>query len=136
MKKFFSITLAIYFLATSVGFGVNTHFCYGKAIKSDVQLTQHKLSCGMKIATSSTCATHGTAIKKKNCCENHFNAFQVDDDFQLVNVEVNLHPVFVATFFYSFLLPEVAVEKQPSFLAYNPPLVQRDLPVLHQSFLI
>lgn len=135
MKKIFSITLAIYFLATSVGFGVNTHFCDGEAVKSALQLTQYELSCGMKMEATS-CATSASSITKKSCCENEFNTFQVEDDFQPVATQVDFNPVFVISFLLSFHFPEFSVENETFFLDYCPPLVQRDFTILHESFLI
>lgn len=135
MKKFFSIALAIYFLATSVGFGVNTHFCQGKAIKTQVQLFEHELNCGMKMQET-VCEGTTATIKKKACCENHFDTYQVEDDFQSADIQLDLHAAFVTAFVYSFLLPEGSVVEKTNFLAYSPPLSQQDYTILYQAFLI
>ncbi len=135
MKKIFSITFALYFLATSVGFGVNTHFCQGKAIKSAVQLTQHELSCGMNMQKT-PCDSKTTSLNKKSCCENHYSKVQVEDNFNATDIPIELNAVVVTAFIHSYLLPEFTVNAQSEFLAYSPPLVYQDIPVLYQSFLI
>ena len=136
MKKIFSITLAIYFLTTSVGFWINTHFCAGKIIEAQVQLIEHELGCGMNMETLGCEANTTTHFKKKSCCENQFRVFQVEDDFQSTDFQHNLHPVFITAFFYSFLIPEFAELEETTFLSYSPPLLKQDVQVLFQSFLI
>ena len=76
-------------------------------------------------------------IKKKPCCENEYRSLDLEDEFQpqVINSSVNLE--FVAAFFITLIGKVYAAESDKAeYLNYSPPLIERDIPVLIQSFLI
>lgn len=139
MKKFFAILLASLILFMNVGLTVSNHYCGGKLAESSMTFGKGDVGCGMESKkTSCENPSHENSIKKKGCCENEFLAFQIDDDYnqtavETLNVDFKFIAVFITSYinFYSF-----NNTKKPEYLAYSPPLLDHDVQVMNQTFLI
>lgn len=141
--------MAFMLLVSSTGFSIDLHYCQGD-IKS-FSLFGTAKSCHTK-ANKSHCSKNKmschfakTALEKvddsgKSCCSNKSIEIAPDLDIdkvlseQLTQTQITIISAYVAAFFTD----------QPSDLAkldiphkkYIPPLLDRDIPVLVQSFLI
>ncbi len=139
MKKALSIFFALLILTTSVGTTFATHYCGGKAVKSSISFGQDALSCGMT-NEDLYCENNSQTptVQSKNCCENHYLQLKVKGDYSTPaivksHIDFNFVVDFVGTSFnfYSF-----NTSTELAYLNYSPPLLNLDIPVLIQSFLI
>lgn len=143
--RIIAFSLAMLILLTSSGLTLDMHMCqgnlksfslFGKA-KSCVELAQKKQchktkkSCHEQISSEKkTC--------KKGCCDNISTVIKLSTD--LVEGQTALYSAqnlqFAAVFVYTYF---GFTDYKPSphyFQHYKPPLLNRDIPVLIQSFLI
>lgn len=102
-----------------------------------VTLGQEVLSCGMVMTYDSGCDDE-TEEEDHGCCDNKYTQIDVDDNFADVSFDLNLDPIFAATFITVFLLQEATVyDKNPDYFKdYSPPPLLEDLNVLYETFLI
>ena len=141
MKKISSIFLAILLLLTNLGVGMGTHYCGGKAVKSQLMMGFHSIDCGMKsMDTSCNPAprdNHDHRFQKKPCCENKFVEMDAEDATTNKVVVNSLTLDFLVTFSYTFLSFDPFIsDGDTRYLSYTPPILKQDLPVLFESFLI
>lgn len=149
MRKVFSIILSFLLLASHMSLAIGTHFCSGKAVETKIIWGKTHLGCGMP-DMAETCDIPGEScdvshellaqdihFDKVPCCENEYQTFQVTDEFvkdvtpQFLHV--NLAVAFIYTTLYLDLFPTLT---PPFYTEYNPPPLDKDLPILFQTFLI
>lgn len=91
--------------------------------------------CGMETTDS----TDSCAISlEKSCCNDVVELVKGQEDLKLTWDNFDLeHQQFIELFTHSYIytITGGSYVDQP-FIAYSPPLVTRDIPVLHQSFLL
>ena len=136
LKSILSCSLAFIVLVSSSSFVVNMHFCGGHV--QSVSLIEEAAPCPMEVQLPP--CHKKMAIKKSGCCEDTHVAFEGKDfnaklhDFSMLawhamNSVANLP-----------LIMEVVQVNEAlaysSHIPYKPPIVERDIPVLIQSFLI
>lgn len=120
-----------------MGFSMTTHYCGGRAVKSKLVLGDKSLDCGMEKMDENCESDSETSITKKSCCENHFMSLGVEDDFQETIAQPQIDVNFVFTFVYTYFeLLTSNFEQEVAFGDYSPPLRNRDVQVLFQTFLI
>ncbi len=156
IAKITSLLMAFMLLLSSTGFSIDLHFCQGnlksfslfgtaaschaKAEKNHCQKTCSKLASG-----SSTCHSAKPKMAKaedseKNCCSNKSMKVAPDMDTQkavseqLTETNISFLSAFVAVFYADQTL-DLANLIIPH-LNYIPPLLDQDIPVLIQSFLL
>lgn len=133
-KKIASILLALFFLMSSSHLSFATHYCGGHAFKHALLISTADFGCGMEKGDK-TCEKN-TNIQK-NCCDNELVNLNIKDNYQpsLTKISVEQHFIFVTVATLLFSVP--TTEQQViSFQDYQPPLPDKDIPVLFQSFLI
>ena len=125
-------------LTSHLGFAVGTHYCMGDAVESKLMIGHEHLDCGMgdmdkDCERKSDKETH---LNKMPCCENEYLSMDVKDEFKLSVEQSTLNFEFVVAFVVSYidLFSTDRVEQQYS--AYDPPLVTKNISILHQVFLI
>ncbi|PKR80428.1 hypothetical protein CW751_10205 [Brumimicrobium salinarum] len=143
LKNFLSISLIIVILGLNSGLTFITHYCDGEAVESSFSLTQADLDCGMSQEEMKSCSNdkhnQKEVIHKKGCCENEYLSFDADFDYNQAQVTPNTHLdfKFAVAFAYSFVNNHLLLQKEkPSLEAYRPPLINQDISVLHQVFII
>ncbi|ADR22096.1 hypothetical protein MATR_02670 [Marivirga tractuosa] len=139
MKKTISITLLFILLIGNSGLAVATHYCGGSAVESQFVLGHAELNCGMsdmdKICENGS--SEEKQIKKKPCCENEYQSLEMADEFQHQVFGSSLNLEFISTFVVTFTGRSfLSTKHKAEFTNYAPPLIERDIPVLVQSFLI
>ena len=139
MKQFFSkilsifLTLAVLFSTTS--FTADMHFCCEKLV--DISVFGKATPCDQKIQktenTSKKCS-----IGVGDCCSDDSFIQQGNDNLQKVSFEIDSQNfVFLKAFVHTYInLFEGLEENVVPFKNYKPPLIQKDLLVLHETFLI
>jgi len=139
MKQVFAIFLVLMLLTANVGITLATHYCGGKAVKNSISLGHDDIDCGMaNMDTPCENNPNSPTIKRKNCCENKYTQVSIEDDYNnpvvvKALVDYQFVAVFVVTYFnlYSF-----NASTEAEYTDYSPPLLDFDIPILIQSFLI
>jgi len=127
------------FLAGHAGFAMATHYCGGLAVEMQFVVGQAELDCGMANMETSCrgYAAKDNQIDKKPCCENEYQSLDVDDELKTQNIDSSINLDFVATLFIMLAGRNYASENDNAkYLNYSPPLIERNIPVLVQSFLL
>lgn len=139
MKRLVSISLAIIFLMSNLGLTVATHYCGGHAVDSGLLMGGGDLDCGMKgdKLDYQDIDEKCTLFAAEPCCENLHQTLQTDNTLQTDLPAPEFYaPVveFVANVFHYFE-PITALGIAP-FRIDQPPLPERDIQILFQTFLI
>ena len=136
LKSIVSSMLALLVLVSSSSFMVNMHFCGGHV--QSVSLIEEAAPCPMEVQLPP--CHKKMATKKSGCCEDKHVAFEGKDfnaqvqDFSMFSLQaIN----WVATL--PMIMEVIQFNEALTFsnhTPYKPPIVERDIPVLVQSFLI
>ncbi len=128
--------MAFVLLGSQVGYSVATHYCGGEVSDRAISFTEEKLSCGME-SLQEECPSKAYGISEKSCCDDKSNIFQLDEDFQKKQRFSDIETEFLAVFaLHYFLLFNQSQKTEENTKPPLPPLIQQDIQVLHQSFLI
>lgn len=142
MRKVLSIILAVVLFASHANVTFGTHFCGGMAVKTKIILGETHLDCSM-IDMEESCDVRverdysEDRFEKAPCCENEYHSVQTTDEFvkdaalQFLNVDFAAALIFV-----TLSLDLFPSASHQFYTDYIPPLVEKDLPVLFQTFLI
>jgi len=127
-------------LSCNLGLAIATHYCGGTAVESQLVHGHEILDCGMNNMDEQPCPSeqiHALQLKKTPCCENEYQSLDLEDDYELTVPQLSLSLEFIAAFAVSFLTVVFPSENQPSQYAnYSPPLIEQDIAILYQVFLI
>ena len=156
MKKFLSIFLIFVFLFPSSGFSYSTHICGGEIHRQGFSVFGMELRCemdgsddpcmddesmgmdkgkkemkmGMENMSEDKCCQNG-------CCQNVFENYKMSEEFQATFYNIEFNYQFIAAFTISQIkLFTIKNENYSNYLFYRPPIPDKDIPVLIQSFLI
>lgn len=139
MKRAFAISLAILMLTFNLGFSLNTHFCGGEPVKTSFTLGLHNPDCGMA-KMEKKCGdmpANADQLSEKPCCENQHQMLQLDEDLKIQSSKTSINPVFVIAFVQVFAQQFSFVDQTfVPFIDYSPPLPDKNIQVLFQTFLI
>lgn len=138
--------LAFLMFFSSAGFAMDMHFCQGK-LKSVSFFGKAKTCHDMADNTMKNCPHHKKMMAEKkgcsedkNCCSNKTVHFQSDQDHQLQTADFVVTKQlkqFVIAYVSVFLGEDFDLKREViAFARYKPPLIPRDIPVLHQAFLL
>lgn len=139
LRQITGFLLAFFVLAGSCGFTIHKHYCMGNLQKTNVFVAPE----GCHEGNTHDCPFHdGKEQQKKDdkgkCCDNSVDYCKVLDDVEKQDIRYfsfvkKLSAAVFILFFENFAdFSEAAYH----FFEYSPPLVFRDIPVMHQSLLI
>lgn len=140
VRKVSALILSMLVMLSSMSFTLNVHLCMGQI--DNIALFKEAKACEM--ATQVTpCAKeqhkegHNHQISKKGCCEDHSIFIERQDEITKTASVAMPDVAFVAVLYVvvAYLSAQSSVDTD-SYKAYSPPLIERDIPVLIQSFLI
>ena len=118
---------------------MNTHFCGGKAVETTISLGLGNPNCGME-GMDQDCnniPTEEERIDAEPCCENQHQVMQTDDMAKSQPSFSSINPLFVAAFVQVFIEHLILTDsRNTGFAYYSPPLAEKDVQVLFQTFLI
>ena len=148
---FRAIALSMSFLMffTSLGFALDVHYCQDQ-LKSFSFLSKakscHEVAIKAKLAhckkmakSSNHCAKLSNKDCKKGCCDNKTIVVKsLDENYTSPAVPTldNIQIQFLVAFVYSFYNKTAIDSNYPKYINYKPPIPDKDIPVLYQSFLI
>ena len=128
MNTITSIFLSFLLLLSTTGFTINKHFCGGHMVAVQFFSTEEPESC-----------CDGMDNMPAGCCHNETDYYQLDETFNLAKVSFEIAPNFVFTFIKHIVLNDLFTSTdtyKAKYLHYKPPLIELDIPVLIQSFLL
>ena len=136
MKSPVSLILALFLLFSTVGMAKTTHWCMGHAMDSAIGFGEKHLDCGMELPADQE--NEATPEDPSSCCENKTQHLQVDDDFQVSQLDFQLNPSFTLPFIqvFGFGLNFFAVSAIHFPAEFSPDPPKRDFQLLYQTFLI
>jgi hypothetical protein len=136
VKAFISICLSFLLLFSTVGMAKTTHWCMGHAMDSAIGFGEKHLDCGMELPADQE--NEATPEDPSSCCENKTQHLQVDDDFQVSQLDFQLNPTFtlpfIQVFVFGFDFFAINAIHYPAESSPDPP--KRDFQLLYQTFLI
>jgi hypothetical protein len=122
MQRITSILLSILIISLSAGVTINTHFCGGNL--ESVSFYQDKDCC---------C---GDGEMESNCCSNETIQYQTDQQFAPVSFEWKVKVFKTVAAAVQTEIVSFQLLSHKAYQNYKPPLLQRNIPVLVQSFLL
>ncbi|SNZ01360.1 HYC_CC_PP family protein [Flagellimonas pacifica] len=139
MKVFFHkivsyiLTFAVLFATSS--FSADMHFCCDKLV--DMAVFGKAKPCDEKVKKTER-PSKECSLGQKDCCNNvKFSKTGVDDIKKVTSELTSENYIFLHTFFYTYINGFEGLEKNVvPFLHYDPPLISKDIQVLHETFLI
>lgn len=139
MKSLFRKSVAVFMasivLFTTMPFALDVHFCDEELV--DFSFFQKAEPCGMDQA-SNIMACENSSIHETSCCKDQQIIKQSQNDIKSSVAQISLEQkVFIVSLFYSYFgLLESDSSLDALFIPYPPPFIERDVQVLHQTFLI
>jgi hypothetical protein len=135
MKSSVSILLAFLLLFSTVGMAKTTHWCMGHEMDSAIGFGEKHLDCGMELPNEDSTTS---SEDPSSCCENKTQHLQVDDDFQVSQIEFQLSPSFILPLLQAFVFEVdfLTINELDFPSEHSPPVPKRDFQLLYQSFLI
>lgn len=125
-------------LCSHLGFAIGTHHCGGVAVESRIMLGHVHLDCGMADMEKDCERRPGATsnVQKMPCCENEYLSLEIDNELKpkVAAAAVNLD--FIAAFVASYAISFSSTDNTTQYAHYDPPLVTRDISILHQVFII
>lgn len=125
--------MAMLLLLSTISWTVEKHLCMGRVM--DIALFDHAEDCGMKAGLS---LLEDAPTVKKHCCNDEAFTIQGQDDLthDISSFDFS-QQVFLISFTCSYLgLFEETTDEIINFDCYPPPILAKDLNILHQVFLI
>lgn len=126
--------LSALLLFSTVSFTVELHYC-GKRLV-EIALNEHVNGCGMEAAANE--APDSCVKSAMHCCQDVQLSFSGQRDLQTLQYSNDLErPVLaIETLTEQLQLPGIRKSAPAGYQCYFPPPLIKDIPVLHQSFLI
>lgn len=141
MKRIFSIFLSMLILSSNSGVVFATHYCMGSIADISIGFSTQAHQCemaDMEGICEEITHSEGCNITPVDCCSNDFVQIQLDENFDSpIQMDTELNTQFIAAFTLVYLnLYDFQSVSNIDYVDYSPPLLQQDIPVLFQSFLI
>ena len=112
------------------------HFCCNKLV--DMAILSKAEACKDKVQKKDVSTKKCTTFQEKDCCSSRSFLKTGDDIVKKANNELQAEDiVFLNTFFYTYInLFEGLDENVVPFKHYRPPLLFKDILILHETYLI
>ena len=133
LTKILSVTLAFVVVFATSSFTVDMHFCCNKLV--DMAILSKAKPCKDKVSDK---PSKECSLGQKNCCSNDSFVKKADDSAKKAQFDLSTdNIVFLQTFFYTYANPFEGGElKAVPFTIYDPPFLEKDILVLHETFLL
>ena len=125
LKKISSLLLLVVFLAVTSGYSINTIICEMSG-KTSYSLTKKTCCCKSK-------------HEANNCCDNEAQSFDLEINTVETDANKETEDLFVLVPLHRFILELFIPERNhqdTQYARYSPPPLEKNIPVLIQSFLI
>lgn len=147
--KLVAVMMSVLMFTATIGFSIDMHFCQGNF--KNLSFIGNANTCHdvAKKLPDDHCAKLQTTCHKvdplssksvdtKGCCDNKTVSVQLEDDYVASNFAVD--KVNQDYFLLAFILTQINAENNSvnstPYRNYKPPLIEKDIPVFFQTFLI
>lgn len=136
ITKILSILLAVTVLYSTSTFVVDMHFCCNQLV--DMAILGKAKPCDKKIKDNTDQSSKRCLVIDQNCCSDKTFIKEGDDSIKTASFKLDAKTiVFINAFHYSYKnLFEGLEENVTPFREYAPPLIWKNILVLHETFLI
>ncbi len=120
MKKLLTISICFFYIVSSMGVTMKSHYCMGRLASLSFQVPK----------PDSKCPKCGTKNKRKGCCEDKSMTFKLQDDQQISSSTLDFAAQYLVAIaptycccsprFYSFFLSDVRLP-----LGHAPPYLRK-----------
>ena len=133
MNKVIAISLALILLISNIGLALGTHFCCGEAVESQLMVGHNHMPDMEK-----DCPENGDHLETEACCEDKYQALQIEDDYKSGFVQTNNLDLVIAfvQVFLNLNFPEKTEQDFLTYLKSSPLQADKDIIILVQSFLL
>ena len=133
-KKIAAVLMTFVVLFSTMSFSISEHYC-GNTLMNAALFSKAE-SCEMD--TEMTAASKDCIVVGEDCCKDVIKQIEgqneLKSDFSNLNLE---QQVFIASYIYTYVnLFEGLESNIIPFKDYTPPLIDKDINVLYQTFLI
>lgn len=137
MQKTISILIAFLLLISNTQLTFGQHYCEGKVVEAAMMVGQEKMSCEPS-ATDMSCENESENTEVADCCTNVYHQIETDADYSGSHFQVDFNTSFLVAelFNFSFQQDTLYSSESVSYSEYLPPPLEKDIPVLFQTFLI
>lgn len=135
MQKAISVLLCFLLLASSANVTYAKHFCGGQEVLSVFTMGETFLTCNEKEDVD---ICDDKKQKNNPCCKNKYENVDIDENFANESIAIIVNVPFIKSFVSVFLLPSTIIAKRSinNYADYDPPPLDKDIPVLYQVFII
>ena len=135
LHKILAFILALVVLFSTFSFTVEKHVCMGEV--TDISYFTEVDTCGMIEDNCMLNDEKHTSFEKENCCDNIVDLIPGNQNEQqaLQNLKIN-QVQFVLIFNYAYVGLFKEKEQPIAFNFYPPPIVDKNIQALYQTFLI
>ncbi|PRX56155.1 HYC_CC_PP family protein [Flagellimonas meridianipacifica] len=130
----FFLTCIVLFAGSS--FTADMHFCCDKLV--DLAVLGKAKPCDEKIERQEERPSKECSLATQECCSSQSFVKSIDENLKNAQLELGTDTfVFLQTFFHTYInLFEGLDTNIVPFRDYDPPWIERDILVLHETFLI
>ena len=136
--QIFSVALAVLVLVSTLSVSVGKHYCGEHLV--DVAIFAEADKCGMEATDQGTeSSEEDLMMAAKSCCSDVVDLFEGQDELSLEKTkELNANQkVFVMAFAAVFSGSNLLELQNPApFEHYSPPILDKDIQVLHEVYII
>jgi len=133
LHKFFSVSLALLVLCSTLSFTVEKHYCGPFLV--DVAVFNHAEKCGMDVISSTETSKED---KKMSCCKDEVELLQNQDELKVLSFEDLKfeQQLFITAYAYSYISLFKELKYRVTSLEYPPPLIVKQRFKLDEAYLI
>ena len=139
MRRIFALFLLAVLLPGQFNLTWATHFCGKMKVIDSVTIGKDELSCGMEdvsCCSEETSTSNIPKFKSEECCSNDYYSAESDEFFSIMDNSLDKQVIFAATFIVSLFDLTPKSNEVDTYAFSSPPLIQSDIQVLYQSFLL
>ncbi len=136
LHKILALILALAVLFSTLSFTVEKHVCMGEV--TDVSYFDKVESCGMEKTECDDTESDHDLVKRQNCCDTLQELIPGDPAEQQAIQGLEIQDFDYIVSYISTYLSEYEPLEEVNLIEYgpDPPLVERDIQALYQTFLI
>ena len=136
LHKILAFILSLAVLFSTLSFTVEKHVCMGEV--TDVSYFDKVESCGMEKTECDDAESDHDVAKRQNCCDTLQELIPGDPAEQQAIQALEIQDFDYIVSYISTYLSEYEQLEKVDFIEYgpDPPLVERDIQALYQTFLI
>ena len=123
MKRIASILVLFILIASTVGVVINKHYCGGNLASISLFSSSGPCGCGDK-------------NMDEGCCQDKASIVQLDEDYNSSSFELNISSDYATMSLAQSVNSFILKINTANYQRYIPPLIERDIPLFVQSFLL